>query len=999
MNNTQLYKDHCRPKLTELLQALKLDKTYVRAEGNYMQTDSGDEVLDLVGGFGCTILGHNHPDIIAEATQALQEHIAINAQGSIRADSARLAQRLSDLTESQQGYCVNFSNSGAESIEAAIKHAYKVQFDKVRREYERLTRILNDLYYKIEREQLDVELPGNNTDLIDFRDDLDEYNLAQFEAFQNNPVIVGFKGAFHGKTTSALKTTFNKSYRESFEGLSAIRPIYVDIHQPERITEAVDEQISTFYYPLLKDRRIELRPVCITRVITVILEVVLGEGGIRPVPDVTLSRLAAMNRQRQVPLIIDEIQTGCGRLGSIFGYRDTPLGEIEPEYIVLSKALGGGISKIGATLIRRDIYDADFGILQTSTFAEDDFSARIAHKTLDLLTRNNNALLTQVKTRSAYLLQQLQSLKQRYPRLIKDVRGRGLMLGVELTPLLDRSPFFRASGKQGVLSLLIASYLLEYHHIRLLAPLTSMLKGNPGKSRLSILRIQPPVTITPEEVDRLVAGLQEVCEIIENNNEYCLIAHLLGKHLPAEARVTPNHVPVRWPVVDETGHIDSRVGFIVHPTTLGKLVKYYFPSFNEYDWQPEALEAWWNLISRFLEPVHVKSTYVNSNEFVIENNLVFIPYMPDYITRVKPPALTQEMQDKIQDAVTVARELGDDNIPVSMVGLGAFTSIATQNGLTLNDYEMPITTGNAYTTALTIQGIMRAAACKGLDLSKASVAVVGASGNIGMVVAQIMALNVGQLCLIGRPGERGLTRLTYARQQCLQEIARTIYLERQSGYLERQSGTNFEQSQLTGIGLTVYAQLEQALNTPDTPLHDLAHALQQQSPGPDFGKQLSQAIEPAFLDRVMPLQLGVEQLHQYDVIVAATNSTDRELINRDNVKPDAIVCCTSVPSNLSQGFEHSQATQFAFDGGLAKLPEDSHIHFVGMPTDGLAYGCMAETLLLGFEGQNHSFCKGTLTTEQVYHTIELAETHGFDLGELKLNDRPLPSLRPLKETA
>lgn len=992
MNNTQLYKDHCRPKLTELLQALKLDKTYVRAEGNYMRTDSGDEVLDLVGGFGCTILGHNHPDIIAEATQALQERVAINAQGSIRADSARLAQRLSDLTGSQQGYCVNFSNSGAESIEAAIKHAYKVQFDKVRREYERLTRILNDLYYKVERENLNVELPGDNIDLIDFRDDLDEYNLAQFEAFQNNPVIVAFKGAFHGKTTSALKITFNKSYRETFEGLSAIRPSYVDIHQPERITEAVDEQVSTFYYPLIIEGRIELRPVRMTRVIAVMLEIVMGEGGIRPVPDATLSSLAALNQQRKVPLIIDEIQTGCGRLASIFGYRDTPLGEIEPEYIVLSKALGGGISKIGATLIRRDIYDADFGILQTSTFAEDDFSARVAHKSLDLLTDNNNALLTQAKARSTYLLQQLQSLKDRYPKLIKDVRGRGLMLGVELTQLLDRSPFFRASGKQGVLSLLVASYLLEYHHIRLLAPLTTMLKGNPGKSRLSILRIQPPVTITPDEVDRLVAGLQEVCEIIENNNEYCLIAHLLGEHLSAEARTNPKHVPVRWPVVDETGHIDSRVGFIVHPTTLEKLVEYYFPSFNEYHWQPEALEAWWHLISRFLEPVHVKSTYVNSNDFVIENNLVFVPYMPDYIARVKPPFLTQEVQDKIQDAVTVARELGDDNIPVSMVGLGAFTSIATQNGLTLNDYEVPITTGNAYTTALTIQGIMRAAALKGLDLSKASVAVVGASGNIGMVVAQIIALNVDQLCLIGRPGERGLTRLVYVRQQCLQEIARTIYLE-------QQSGINFERSQLTGVGLTVYAQLEQALNAPDTPLYDLARALQQQPPGPDFGKQLSQAVEPVLLDRVIPLQLGVEQLHQYDVIVAATNSTERELIHRDNVKPDAIVCCTSVPSNLSEGFEHSGATQLAFDGGLAKLPEDSHIHFVGMPTNGLAYGCMAETLLLGFDGQNHSFCKGTLSTDQVYHTIELAETHGFDLGELKLNDRALTSLRPLKETA
>jgi len=162
MNNVQQYKTHCRPKLTELLQALKLDKTYSRAEGNYLQTDSGEKILDLVGGFGCTILGHNHPEVVAEAISALAQGAAINAQGSIRKESAQLAQRLSELTGSQRGYCVNFSNSGAESIEAAVKHAYKVQFDKVRREYERLTRVLNDLYYKIEREQLEVELPGDN---------------------------------------------------------------------------------------------------------------------------------------------------------------------------------------------------------------------------------------------------------------------------------------------------------------------------------------------------------------------------------------------------------------------------------------------------------------------------------------------------------------------------------------------------------------------------------------------------------------------------------------------------------------------------------------------------------------------------------------------------------------------------------------------------------------------------------------------------------------------
>ena len=120
-----------------------------------------------------------------------------------------LAERLNQFIPSGGKYFVNYSNSGAESVEAALKHAYKVHYDRMLREYERLTRLLNDFYYQYEHDCNHLELPGGK-DLIDFRDDLDEYNLAQFEAFQNRPVMLSFKGAYHGKTSASLKVTFNK---------------------------------------------------------------------------------------------------------------------------------------------------------------------------------------------------------------------------------------------------------------------------------------------------------------------------------------------------------------------------------------------------------------------------------------------------------------------------------------------------------------------------------------------------------------------------------------------------------------------------------------------------------------------------------------------------------------------------------------------------------------------------------------------------------------------
>jgi len=550
------YRANCKPKLAELLQSLGMDQTFARAQGNYLYDSEDRAYLDLVGGFGAALLGHNPPTLCQALIESVQAGIPVHAQGSIRVEAGKLAANLNRIvtdergadTESASGYFVNFSNSGTEAVECAIKHAYKVHFDKVRRDYERLSRVLNDFYYRADRQIDSIDLPEGRTDLNKFRDDLDEYNLAQFESFQNRPVIIALKGSFHGKTTSALKVTFNKTYREAFEGLSGVQPVFIDMHAPERLAELVTEHHSEFYYPVLEGRRVVLRPVRVTRVIAFMLEPILGEGGIRVVPDAVMASLAAQRQRIAVPIIVDEIQTGCGRTGRVFAFTGTPLGRLEPDYVVLSKALGGGLVKIGATMIRRDVYDQDFGILHTSTFSEDELSCRLANEFLTLLDSDNRRLLDQAAARGEHLRRRLDQLQQQHPQLIREVRGRGLMLGMEFTSMADSSPFFRAAGRQGVLSLLIASYLLRYHRIRALAPLSTMLKGNPGKQRMSVLRIQPPLTITEAEIDRVIAALGEILNIIECNNEYCLVAHLSGHPVSDRERRNPHRVPVSWPL-------------------------------------------------------------------------------------------------------------------------------------------------------------------------------------------------------------------------------------------------------------------------------------------------------------------------------------------------------------------------------------------------------------------------------------------------------------------
>ena len=111
--------------------------------------------------------------------------------------------------------------------------------------------------------------------------------------------------------------------------------------------------------------------------------------------------IAEHHRVLGLPLIVDEIQTGCGRTGRFLALAETPLALDEPEYVVLSKALGGGLVKIAATLIRSDILDPDFGILHTSTFGEDEFSCLIAQRVLDILTRDDGRVMEEVADKGA----------------------------------------------------------------------------------------------------------------------------------------------------------------------------------------------------------------------------------------------------------------------------------------------------------------------------------------------------------------------------------------------------------------------------------------------------------------------------------------------------------------------------------------------------------------------------------------------------------------------
>lgn len=994
------YQKYCKPKLAEMLNTLNLDYTYHKASGNYVyyNDNSGKEtaVLDFVSGFGSNFLGHNNPTLKNVFKSCLDEDLPMNVQSSIRKNAHLLGKKINELHPSIANYFCHFTNSGAESVEAAFKHAYKVHLDIIRRKYEKITQQLHELYHHIENNHLEIELPSGVKELSKYRDDLDEYNLAQYEDFQNNPVICAFKGSYHGKTTSALKATFNKTFREGFEGMSAIQTVFIDLDKPERLKEAYHENKIEFLLPVLKGEKLELERITFTKLFAMILEVILGEGGVKPIPEKTLKHLVSIREKIKIPFILDEIQTGIGRTGELFSYTETALKEIEPEYILLSKALGGGITKIGVCMIHEKEYDLDFGFLHTSTFAEDEVSCKIAEKTLDIITENNGELLNIVKEKGHYLKGQLNELSLKYPNIIKEVRGKGLMIGIEFTHLDEYGPLFRYAGRQGFISLLIASYVLNYHNLRILAPITTLFKGNPGKKRESILRIQPSAYITKREIDQLIHALNECFQIIQSNNEYCLLSHLFKGDISETDRKDPKEMPIIYPEHEKQVDFDARIGFIVHITELKHLINYYLPALKDQNINNAKLVKWWNKLCRFLEPDVMHTTYIEQDGFVIEMNLVCVPYFPKYMiktfsdaksvsnTNIFAEKYLQEMQDKIMDAAIVSRDLGDERIPTSLVGLGAYTSIVTENGMSLNDYEIPVTTGNAYTCALMGQGIIEAAELNNIDLSTSKVAIMGAAGNIGSSLAALLTFYSEKLYLIGSDKEGSKQRIQYVINKCLylilNEVKKQLDLKNE-----------IENIELNGMAGNIYHELIKPLFNRKSSNIDLENkiikALHSEEISENCGLLLNDLILKNNNNTNPYIEIASkETMKECDIVAIATNSSDAWLIGPNDVKKGAIVCCASTPSNLSETFKDNLDDYFVFDGGFAQLPEGNIIDFVGMPKDGMAYGCLSESLLLAFDGQNCSFSKGPLEISQVLKTIGLADLYDFKLGEFRLGD-------------
>lgn len=273
--------------------------------------------------------------------------------------------------------------------------------------------------------------------------------------------FVAAENAFHGKTMGSLTATGRDLYRDPFKPLldGFTHVPYGDI---EAIKNAVDEETAA-----------------------VILEPIQGEGGIIVPPDGYLRQVKKVCEAKGALLIADEVQTGIGRTGEWFGVNHDG---VTPDLMACAKALGGGVMPIGAIIgtprAWQGLIEAPF--LHTSTFGGNQLACAAGIAAIKYIQEED--LLRRGRETGAYFKAGLEKIMQEYPEVIAQVRGRGMMIGIELTK----------EGAGGMLmSLMIDKKIIVAYTL-----------NNP-----KVIRIEPPLIMPVEVVDHVLEEFREAVKM------------------------------------------------------------------------------------------------------------------------------------------------------------------------------------------------------------------------------------------------------------------------------------------------------------------------------------------------------------------------------------------------------------------------------------------------------------------------------------------------------
>ncbi|MBU4418978.1 MAG: aspartate aminotransferase family protein [Candidatus Omnitrophica bacterium] len=412
----QVYKENIMPTYN------KVPLIFVKGKGSRLWDINGKLYLDFFPGWGVGSLGHCHPKVMQGVRDQISKLIFV-PNNYYHPFQAKLAKELIYLSFPGK---VFFANSGAEANEAAIKLA---------RKFGASTKLSAN---------------GEQSRTISASTKLSANGEQSRTIGRGRYEIITFQNAFHGRTLAALAATGQEKYQSGFEPM------------PEGFKQVKFNDLAA------------VKQAVTDKTVAIMLELIQGEGGVNVADKDFVLALRKLCDEKNLLLIIDEVQTGIGRTAKMFGYQHYG---ITPDIMTLAKALGGGLP-IGVVIAKKELSDLLTPGMHASTFGGGPVICRAALGVFRAMQKEK--ILKNCQIMGEYLLGKLNLLKNAYP-FIQEIRGMGLMLGVELS----------IEGKEIVQKCIQQGLLINCTHDK-------------------VLRLMPALNVTKKEIDQAIGILRSV---------------------------------------------------------------------------------------------------------------------------------------------------------------------------------------------------------------------------------------------------------------------------------------------------------------------------------------------------------------------------------------------------------------------------------------------------------------------------------------------------------
>ena len=264
--------------------------------------------------------------------------------------------------------------------------------------------------------------------------------------------IICIKNSFHGRTLAAIHASGSK-----------------------KMTEGFGPKIQGFDHFQFGDHK-KLKKLITNKTAAIMVETIMGEGGIKVIPDWCLKGLRKLCNEKKILLILDEVQCGIGRTGDFFAFDKS---KVKPDIVPIAKGIGGGFP-IGAVLMNKKTASGMIPGTHGSTFGGNPLAMSIGNTVIDIVSKKS--FLNEVKLNSNYFHKELNKLKEKFPKIIKEVRGRGLLIGLQLYK--DQTIFIKNLMDNKLLTI---------------------------KAGENTIRILPPLTVKKNEIKQAIKIINKVC--------------------------------------------------------------------------------------------------------------------------------------------------------------------------------------------------------------------------------------------------------------------------------------------------------------------------------------------------------------------------------------------------------------------------------------------------------------------------------------------------------